>query len=256
MTPCGGQQLASDPYEPETQEDPNIVRRDYRFYSDHIVIQVENRLYKVPKRKFVDGSEVFRDMFALPTDSTTVEGQTDERPIVLENIKKDEFQQLLHAILYGPSYEEQKEPTMEDWISVLKLTAMWQFTKLRRVAIDKLTPLLKAADIPVRWLGLARQYDVHEWLFPALHALARRVQPIQLEEVESLGIATVIKMAEVRESFVGWTRSPNDSFHAHVPTVRLQYDFTTIIRRVFQDELKDSWVTDLISRRRTIWDSQ
>ena len=51
-------------------------------------------MYKVPKRKFVDGSKVFRDMFALPT----VEGQTDERLIVLEHIKKDEFQQLLYAM--------------------------------------------------------------------------------------------------------------------------------------------------------------
>lgn len=61
-------------------------------------MQVENRLYKVPKRKFVDGSEVFRDMFALPADSTTVEGQTDEKPIVLESIKKDEFEPLLHVM--------------------------------------------------------------------------------------------------------------------------------------------------------------
>lgn len=52
---------------------------------------------------------------------------------------------------------------MEEWILVLKLTTMWQFHALRCVALDKLKlypPQLN--EDPVRWLCLARQYDVEE----------------------------------------------------------------------------------------------
>ncbi|KAI0326136.1 hypothetical protein GY45DRAFT_150028 [Cubamyces sp. BRFM 1775] len=221
----------------DAQGDLDVIRRDCRYYTDHIVFQVENCLFKVPQRKFVDDSEVFKGMFALPADSKTVEGQTDEKPIVLVGIKKEEFQALLHVMftpLYGPSLEEQRQPTLEEWISVLKLTTMWQFARQRRVAIDRLCPLLEAANIPARWLWLARQYDVDEWLFPALHALARRTQPIQVEEAESLGIATAIKMAEVRESF---TRC-SVKYNYQIVVSRSQYDFTAKIMQVFRDELR------------------
>ena len=135
---------------------------------------------------------------------------------------------------YAPTYEESKELTVDEWIFVLKLTTMWSFAKLRRVAIDSLTPLLQLED-PVRWISLARKYDVHEWLFPSLHALARRTKAQQLDEVAELGIATVVKMAEVRESYVA---NVNYSNNYQRVTTRSQHNFETEIRRLFREELK------------------
>lgn len=56
------------------------------------------RLFKVPRRKFEDGSEVFRDMFAMPPGDGVAEGQTDEHPLLLESISTDEFRSLLRAM--------------------------------------------------------------------------------------------------------------------------------------------------------------
>ncbi|KAI0676490.1 hypothetical protein C8Q78DRAFT_962763 [Trametes maxima] len=222
---------------------PEETARDEHLYSDHIVFQVENRLFKVPKRKFVDNSEVFKDMFEIPSDPASAEGQTDERPLMLEGIKKDEFRALLSIMHYAPTWREKREPSMEQWILVLKLTTMWQFASLRRVSINALTPLLEAASDPVRWISLARQYDVKEWLFPALHVLAKRIQALQLDEVEPLGLATAIKMAEVRESFMGC--KPNHTLSAygvstynHSIVSRSQHDFSAVLRRVFGDEIE------------------
>ena len=122
--------------------------------------------------------------------------------------------------------------TLDEWISVLKLSTMWRFARLRRAAIDGMTPLLENDD-PVRRIVLARLYDVGEWLFSALHALARRAQPLQLSEVAPLGISTIIKMAEVRESFVG-VGSGRSGY-----VTRVSYDYGRIIHRLFRDELKD-----------------
>lgn len=135
---------------------------------------------------------------------------------------------------YGPSIDEQKEPTLEEWMSILKLTTMWHFHGLRRTAIDKLTPLVQNGD-PIQWIVLARKCDVHEWLLPALNALARRPQALQLHEVNSLGIATVVKMAEVRESFN--RESFNKGSHKHSKYSRGTGNVEREIQRLFADEL-------------------
>ena len=66
-----------------------------------MLIQVGNTLFKVPRRKFEDGSETFKDMFALPVKADgdgIAEGTSDEHPLVLEGIETDEFRSLLRAM--------------------------------------------------------------------------------------------------------------------------------------------------------------
>ena len=53
----------------------------------------------VPREPFQTGSTVFRDMFLLP-QGETVEGLNDERPVKLDGIAMDEFEQLLRVLLY------------------------------------------------------------------------------------------------------------------------------------------------------------
>jgi hypothetical protein len=61
--------------------------------------QVEDRLFKVPILNFTLESEVFQAMFQLPQDPKAVpEGSTDERPIRLEDVKKDDFKHLLRVM--------------------------------------------------------------------------------------------------------------------------------------------------------------
>ncbi len=134
---------------------------------------------------------------------------------------------------------------MEEWILVLKLTTMWQFQSLCRVALDKLKLYLPHLnEDPVRWLCLARQYDVEEWLLPSLRALARRRQAIQLEEVELLGVETVVKVAEVRESFRGCTGEGD----VHRVRSRHHAQFTTEIKRLFGEELKRAQTSNDVIR--------
>lgn len=111
---------------------------------------------------------------------------------------------------------------------------MWKFHSLRCVALDKLKLYLPHLnENSVRWLCLARQYDVDEWLLPSLHALARRPKAIQLEVVDLLGVETVVKMAEVRESFRGCT-SEGD---VHRACSHHHAKFSTEIKRLFGEEL-------------------
>ncbi|TBU62683.1 hypothetical protein BD310DRAFT_965199 [Dichomitus squalens] len=94
--------------------------------------------------------------------------------------------------------EEARELSRDERVHVLKLTTMWGFA--RRIAVDGLTPLPQKED-SVGWITLARTYDVCERLWPALQTLARRTKVAQPEEVEPLGIITVLETAEIRERF-------------------------------------------------------
>ncbi|KAI9066996.1 hypothetical protein FKP32DRAFT_1589021 [Trametes sanguinea] len=159
----------------------------------------------------------------------------------------DEFRTILRALFEPhylpwrvdnasyPAYPNLRKPelTKDEWIHTLKLTTMWGYVALRKAAIYKLRPLLEDSD-PVGWLCLARQYEVREWLLPALQALARRPQAIQLEEVELLGIATAIRLAEIRESYVP------PPYQSYSVSSRKTYSFTFIINKLFSDELSDA----------------
>jgi len=76
---------------------------------------------------------------------------------------------------------------------------MWAFDKIRRIAIHEMSQF--KVD-PVEKYLLGKQYDVAEWLVPALNELAQREKPMGINDVERLGLDCVLKVAEVRESLV------------------------------------------------------
>ena len=61
---------------------------------------MEGCLFKIPREPLAEESTVFADMFLLPQgDQGTVEGQSDENPIILQEISKHDFEQLLEVLL-------------------------------------------------------------------------------------------------------------------------------------------------------------
>jgi hypothetical protein len=92
--------------------------------------------------------------------------------------------------------QEPDSLTQEEWTSVLKLSTMWHFCKIRAAAIRHLENL--SMD-PVDKIVIARTSDISAWLVPALNELARRDKPIDLSEGNRLGMEWVLKIAELRE---------------------------------------------------------
>jgi len=121
----------------------------------------------------------------------------------------------------------------EEWISVLKLSNMWQFQQVRTLALQKL---------PYRWVrksaaekvALAFQYDIEQWLIPGLNQLARRQEPISVEDVQLLGLDVALKVAAIRESHV--SQNPGNSGRVVTLGTRnaRQVDFTPIIKKTFE----------------------
>jgi hypothetical protein len=92
---------------------------------------------------------------------------------------------------------------------------------------------------------IARDYHVSEWLIPTLNDLARREQPIRLQDANRLGWDYALRIAEVRESFSSGPNASGDYCRYcenYMPSSqavcsRENYDFTTVIGRVFARDL-------------------
>ncbi|KAI0078035.1 hypothetical protein K474DRAFT_1706761 [Panus rudis PR-1116 ss-1] len=185
------------------------LERDSEYYFDDqlITFAVERKLFRVHRYFLVRDSEFFRDLFSIPSPpGEIVEGTSDDRPIRLEGVKIDEFRCLLRFFYdstYGCSII-----TLEDWISLLSISTRYIFTKIRDLAVLRIST--QSAVTPIQKITLAHQFDIPQWIPPALVDLCKRQEPIDDEEAECLGIRTVVKIAQARElardrRYVTWT---------------------------------------------------
>ncbi|KAI6040619.1 hypothetical protein EDC04DRAFT_2566837, partial [Pisolithus marmoratus] len=156
-------------------------------------------LFRIPREPLEAESIVFRDMFRLPQgDPETVEGLSDTRPVILQGVSKKEFETLMCRLVCAPSLQPGSNLDHDQWISVLKLSTMWEFDELRNAAIQYLDPSSQRLH-PVDKFVLALQYDIKKWLLPTLLELAARAEPINTEEGHRIGLEKVVKLAAVRE---------------------------------------------------------
>ncbi|KAI6145074.1 hypothetical protein BKA82DRAFT_1002237 [Pisolithus tinctorius] len=172
------------------------------FYTHTVTFLVEDCLFRVSREPLAAESTVFRGMFLLPQgDSETVEGQSDTCPVILQGVSKWEFESLLRALLIR-QHGKRKGSSLgkAQWISVLKLSTMWEFKELRKAAIQYLDSPSQPLD-PVNKLALASKYEIKRWQLPALLELAKRSLPISVEEGRLIGLENALKLAVVREQF-------------------------------------------------------
>jgi len=182
------------------------------------LIKVEGHLFKVPARNFTIESEVFETMFKLPQNpNIAVDGCSDDQPLRLEGVKREDFRQLLR-VMYA-RYEkdrnrarfplsktfkhhsgiEKESLTLEQWISVLELSTQWAMENIRALAIRNIGVALPPDDVPHRLLTLGQRYGVDMWVIGAVDFLIKREQPMGRNDVESIGLENVLKIASLRE---------------------------------------------------------
>ncbi|KAH7928668.1 hypothetical protein BV22DRAFT_1030418 [Leucogyrophana mollusca] len=115
---------------------------------------------------------------------------------------------------------------------------MWEFDAAKAVAVEHLTSF--AID-PVKKIYLAREYDVQQWLVPALNGIARRSQPIGMKDAEKLGVDLALGMAAVRESLcIG----PGGTLSVGERSVK-RLDFTEKIKEMLAVYREESAVSDM-----------
>ncbi|KIM37710.1 hypothetical protein M413DRAFT_254032 [Hebeloma cylindrosporum] len=208
------------------------------FYWDNIVIKVEDRLFCVPRCEFVQSSEVFADMFLLPSaPGANPEGRDREHPLVLEGYKKDEFACLL-KVMY-PTYVAMTFTNFilficglvyragslisgttlalalgkEEWVSVLKLSTIWNMEKIRAYAIHRLSTDFVLS--PTEKIHLARAHKVAAWLDEGVTSLVSTDQKPTLADLATLGWETAAQIL--------WIRDNSPHSQSLIPAVTLHF---------------------------------
>jgi hypothetical protein len=100
--------------------------------------------------------------------------------------------------------------TQQEWISVLKLCTMWEFTDIRERAIQELSK--KEVDMgTVEKIECGKNYEVKEWVLDGYVELLRRDETLTDQEAERLGWKTAAKLLLLREQYLSSTISSHYS---------------------------------------------
>ena len=126
--------------------------------------------------------------------------------------------------------------TVDEWMSVIKLSDMWQFPKMRMKAIN-------ASESQVQILGavdmilLAKKYSVSRWLIKGYDILTRRPEHITSDERKRLDLDTFVRLVEVREKSWKYGYERNQSYYGG--NHRDQFTFAKEIQAIFREELME-----------------
>ncbi|KDR71487.1 hypothetical protein GALMADRAFT_229463 [Galerina marginata CBS 339.88] len=164
------------------------------FFWTNVFFKVEDTLFSVPRCEFEQSSEVFAGMFILPSGpSASVEGGDKEHPIVLEGYKKDDFACLLkvmyptaRSLISGTNID--LVLTKEEWVSVLKLSTIWNMKQIREYAIHRLSTDMALSAIDK--INLARAHKFAGWLEEGVTCLVNGDHVLTREELSTLGWET------------------------------------------------------------------
>ena len=129
--------------------------------------------------------------------------------------------------------------TVDEWMSVLKLSNMWNFTKMRKKAIDATESHILNSR-PVDVILLARKYHISQWLLDGYAKLASRPESITPEEREHLGLVSFFRLVEMRDR--SWKYACDCGMSGGTVYARDQrgsFGFKNAIRSAFEDELME-----------------
>ncbi|KAH6893990.1 hypothetical protein BKA70DRAFT_1084691, partial [Coprinopsis sp. MPI-PUGE-AT-0042] len=101
---------------------------------------VEGFCFQLPKARFISDSDVFAVEHGIPLGPSGVDDDGAEGVIEFD-VDLTEFEDFLKAFLPGchPHHHSQVDLSIDEWLSVLKLSSKWHFNGLRNDAIIKLT---------------------------------------------------------------------------------------------------------------------
>ncbi|RPD60644.1 hypothetical protein L226DRAFT_460979 [Lentinus tigrinus ALCF2SS1-7] len=182
------------PPRPQSAESTCPKHTLFYMHEGMIVLRVEGALYRVHKYLLEQHSDFFRGFLSDDEDSM---GHSDERPIPLpENVTQQGFDTLLN-FLYTGIYDPMSV-SLSDWVTLLRISTLLQFTKVRQYAIRELTTRRTSLQ-PIDAILLAKEHDIPSWLGPAYAELVRRPTLLDDDEAERLGARMTAQIGRARE---------------------------------------------------------
>jgi hypothetical protein len=180
-------------------------------------------------------------------ESATVNDPDATQAIHLDEISKDEFLCFIKYMnqrfvvpqrhLIPPSHAKYRrlggQSVINDveYTAVLKISTKLGFNTVRATAIHDFPDV----DL-IDKIALARDHCVQEWLVTSLNQYARLGRSITLQDVQQLGLKYILKITQVRETFV-----QNEPFpSSHEVYQRRTFNFAPSLEELFHEEIERS----------------
>ncbi|XP_006457734.1 hypothetical protein AGABI2DRAFT_114778 [Agaricus bisporus var. bisporus H97] len=209
-------------------ENPVPVRDELFYFDDDpmATFLVENRLFKIHRHFFIQGSIIFRDLFAQtggPDDPVMrTDKESDEKTIPLPDVTAKEFRTLLRFFyaMSLPSMSANKDTVIEllsfnqeDKLALLSIAHRFVFDEI----FNYISQRVEHMEIPVvERIRLGDKYDLTPWLTSAYKEILDRTSlesNMRQEEIDVLGLDRVVKIFlaktfMLRESLDGVQEAP------------------------------------------------
>ncbi|KIL60092.1 hypothetical protein M378DRAFT_954562 [Amanita muscaria Koide BX008] len=182
----------------------NTVRRHTRYYyeSGNLIIRVTDTLFRVLDEPFRSDSSVFGKRYGLP-HSPPGFGEctgTHDNPIVIDDVKPWEFDRFL-GVIFPPFHFGSTsffgDYGLNEWLSVLKLSTMWDFPSVRQLALDHISSM-ELGNIELAVIGDKYPLPPY-WWFSSLVHFVERDEPLSIDEAQQLGSALTVCIFTARE---------------------------------------------------------
>ncbi|KAH9915884.1 uncharacterized protein B0H18DRAFT_1039567 [Fomitopsis serialis] len=158
------------------------TRHDQFYFDDgNIIFLVEDKVFKVHRYFLVRESPVFRDMFSMESD----EGQSDDKPVLLEGTNSLGFASLL-ACFYPRIIGQVDYMLAEEWALVVDLCG-------------KLTNIEHHSSTLAVQVATARRHNMETWYWQTFLKMCERGRPISPEEAEHLGTLETARISAIRQ---------------------------------------------------------
>lgn len=132
----------------------------------------------------------------------------------------------------------------EEWISVLKLSTLWEFDHIRDKAITEVSKQWRKSAILDK-IALARKCKVSRWLLEGYVELVKQEQPPAENEVDALGYVAVYRIFRLREE--SYRKALDSARGGYSYSAQRTFDgLESKIKDQFQEELKDARYRDLV----------
>lgn len=170
--------------------------------------EVEGVIFRLHKAFLTLKSEWFAALFDVSStpkpgvkSPMLVEGVTEQQPICLSGIKREEFEHLLGA-MYNENLACSSPIPKDTLLSIFRLADMWLLDEIREATLARLHPFFSSSSplAPMDKLQFATRYNVPHWITEAYMELATRPAPLSPIEAGQLGQDAVFALMAARES--------------------------------------------------------
>ncbi|THV06183.1 hypothetical protein K435DRAFT_849279 [Dendrothele bispora CBS 962.96] len=218
--------------------------RNTRHYWEPVTLLVDAQLFKVPRYHLEKGSnsEDFRSRLPPPDSGPDIDGCSDKHPLKLEgDITVSELESFLEMLYPSNIPANMSSKTEKEWIAILKVSTLWGFPQIRRLAIKYLTSNDMTALTKIQ---LARNYSIPRWLRSGYVELVKQIETLKIEDVESLGYPSSIRIFRVREQMIRrhWGSYGGSGYYSYSNSFSTSHWDETQVR----DAVEEEFVGELI----------